>query len=93
MDVPLVLHGGSSISREDLQAAIRLGVRKVNVGSVLKRAYLEALRLALEELGDNFNPYQVIGSGLDEDVLVKGRLASQKVVEDLMCLFGSAGKV
>lgn len=92
MDIPLVLHGGSSISRADLQAAIRLGVRKVNVGSVLKRAYLDGLRLGLEGLGANFNPYQVIGSGLNEDVLVKGRLASQKVVEDLMCLFGSTGK-
>lgn len=92
IDVPLVLHGGSSISRADLQAAIGLGVRKINVGSVLKRSYLGALRLALEELGGNFNPYEVIGSGLDEDVLVKGRLALQKVVEDMMCLFGSAGK-
>ena len=92
IDVPLVLHGGSSISRADLQAAIGLGVRKINVGSVLKRSYLGALRLALEELGGNFNPYEVIGSGLDEDVLVKGRLALQMVVEDLMCLFGSAGK-
>ena len=92
INVPLVLHGGSSISRSDLQAAIRLGVRKINVGSVLKRTYLEGLRLGLEELGGNFNPYEVIGSGLAEDVLVKGRLALQKVVEDWMCLFGSAGK-
>jgi len=92
IDVPLVLHGGSSISRADLRAAIGRGVSKINVGSVLKRSYLGALRLALEELGGNFNPYEVIGSGLDEDVLVKGRLALQKVVEDLMCLFGSAGK-
>ena len=92
IDVPLVLHGGSSISRMDLQAAIRLGVRKINVGSVLKRTYLEGLRLGLEELGGNFNPYEVVGSGLAEDVLVKGRLALQKVVEDWMCLFGSAGK-
>ncbi len=92
IDIPLVLHGGSSISRTDLQAAIRLGVRKINVGSVLKRTYLEALRLGLDELGGNFNPYEVIGSGLAEDVLVKGRLAVQKVVEDWMCLFGSAGK-
>jgi fructose/tagatose bisphosphate aldolase len=48
IDVPLVLHGGSSISRADLQAAIGSGVSKINVGSVLKRSYLGALRLALE---------------------------------------------
>jgi ketose-bisphosphate aldolase len=90
--VPLVLHGASSISRADLENAIRLGIRKINVGSVLKRSYLEALRRTLQQLGSDFNPYEVIGSGLDNDVLAQGRLALQKVVEDLMCLFGSVGR-
>jgi ketose-bisphosphate aldolase len=35
---PLVLHGGSGIPLPDLQAALRLGVVKVNVGSALYRA-------------------------------------------------------
>jgi len=38
------------------------------------------------------NPYQVIGSGLAQDVLVPGRLALQRDVERWMHLFGSAGK-
>ena len=90
--VPLVLHGASSISREDLQAAIRLGVRKINVGSAMKSCYLEALRSSLHRLDGGYNPYEVIGSGLDEDVLTQARVALQGVVEDLMRLFGSAGK-
>lgn len=32
-DVPLVLHGGSGISDEDFQKAIRLGIRKVNIAT------------------------------------------------------------
>ena len=87
-----MLHGASSIFREDLQAAIRLGVRKINVGSVMKSCYLEALRSSLHRLDGGYNPYEVIGSGLDDDVLTQARVALQEVVEDLMRLFGTAGK-
>jgi fructose/tagatose bisphosphate aldolase len=90
--VPLVLHGASSIARDDLQEAVKLGVRKVNVGSVLKRTYLEALRSSLHQLDGDYNPYEAIGSGLDDDVLTQARITLQGVVEDLMRLFGSAGK-
>jgi hypothetical protein len=34
----------------------------------------------------------VIGSGLRDDVLTAGRLAMRQTVEQLMELFGSAGK-
>src|SRR6266540_1543732 len=46
ISVPLVLHGATSISQSDLKEAIQLGVRKVNVGSILKRSYFEAIRHA-----------------------------------------------
>jgi len=90
--VPLVLHGASSIRRDDLVAAIDLGVRKINVGSLLKQVYFGALRQAIAATGESANPYEVIGSGLKEDVLVAGRLALQGAVMELMELFGSAGK-
>jgi ketose-bisphosphate aldolase len=90
--VPLVLHGASSIYPPDLVEAIRLGVRKINVGSVLKRTYLETLREASNQLGDAYNPYDVVGSGFPEDVLTKARVAVQERIAELMHLFGSAGK-
>jgi ketose-bisphosphate aldolase len=89
--VPLVLHGASSVDADDLRAAIGLGIRKVNVGSRLKQAYFSALRSAAVA-ADASNPYETIGSGLDRDVLVPGRLAMQSEVERLMQLFGSSGK-
>jgi fructose-bisphosphate aldolase, class II len=92
VDVPLVLHGASSIHRPDLHEAVRLGVRKVNVGSVLKSTYFDALRTACAGVGEGYNPYEVIGSGLDCDVLAAGGMAMQKVTEALMHLFGSAGQ-
>ena len=91
LPVPLVLHGASSIDPDDLQAAIRLGVRKINVGSRLKQSFLNAMRDAAGR-SDSVNPYEAIGSGLRADVMVAGRLAMQAEVQRLMRLFGSAGK-
>jgi fructose/tagatose bisphosphate aldolase len=91
--VPMVLHGATSVRRSDLQAAIRLGIRKINVGSILKRTYFEALRTALAETGQDYNPYDVVGSGLKDDVLTMARLALRNVVQGLIALFGSKDKV
>jgi fructose/tagatose bisphosphate aldolase len=90
LGVPLVLHGATSVVRHDLAQAIHLGVCKINVGSALKQSYLNALRAACAELGADYNPYEVMGSGLEKDVLTGARLALQKTVEDWMLLLGSA---
>lgn len=87
LEVPMVLHGASSVDHADLNAAIRLGIRKINVGSALKRVYFEAMRHAADQAGDDYNPYDVVGSGLAGDVLTTGRIALQKNVEDWMRLF------
>jgi fructose/tagatose bisphosphate aldolase len=93
VQVPLVLHGATSVDQNDLRTAIRLGVQKINVGSALKRTFFHALRDACVRVGADFNPYDVMGSGLDADVLTSARLALQKHVQEWMMLFGSAGKV
>jgi fructose/tagatose bisphosphate aldolase len=92
LPVPLVLHGATSIAPSDLQAAIEIGVRKVNVGSRLKQAFLNALREACRSVPENANPYECIGSGLDNDVLVAGRRAMAAEVAQMMRLFGSSGR-
>ena len=42
--IPLVLHGGSGIKQEILQAAVQRGITKVNVGTEIRQAYEAALR-------------------------------------------------
>ena len=88
--VPLVLHGATSIAQADLKDAIQVGVRKINVGSVLKSSFFEAMRGACSNVNDEYNPYEVVGSGFEKDVLTHARIALQKKVEELMNLFGSA---
>jgi ketose-bisphosphate aldolase len=90
--VPLVLHGSSSVQPADIRPAIDLGIRKINVGSRLKQSYFEAVRMACASVGADYNPYEVVGSGLRSDILTAGRVALTKTAEELLVLFGSAGQ-
>jgi hypothetical protein len=59
------------------------------LGVNLYRAKLRG-RSGAERINDAYNPYEVVGSGFEKDVLTQGRIALQKKVEELMGLFGSA---
>lgn len=43
-NLPLVLHGGSGINRDNVLAAIKQGIAKINIGAEIRLAYEEALR-------------------------------------------------
>ena len=43
VDVPLVLHGASGISKEDIQQAIRMGIAKLNINTEVRTAFLRAI--------------------------------------------------
>ena len=47
--LPLVMHGGSGISVEDTQKAIRCGIRKINYFSYMSNAGVKAVKELLEE--------------------------------------------
>ncbi len=51
--VPLVLHGGTGIPLDYIRRAISMGVAKVNVGTALKFAHLDAERKYLQTSDDN----------------------------------------
>lgn len=44
LDLPLVLHGGSGVRREDVLAAMKAGIAKINIGSEIRQAYESALQ-------------------------------------------------
>jgi fructose/tagatose bisphosphate aldolase len=92
VDIPLALHGATSLSWDDLREGVRRGVRKVNVGSVLKRTFFETLRASCQAIGSAYNPYEVLGSGLPRDVLQTAREALARVVREYMRVLGSAGR-
>ena len=92
IDVPLVLHGTSSVEPADIVEAVRHGIGKINLASILKQTYFQAMIAACRQIKPDANPYEIIGSGLPDDVLTTGRLAMRKTVEEWMQLIGSAGK-
>jgi len=55
VDIPLVLHGGSGIPLEDIRKAIKNGINKVNVGTIIHCTYMNNMRKTLIETGEN--PY------------------------------------
>jgi ketose-bisphosphate aldolases len=55
IDIPLVLHGGTGIPKEDIRKAIKDGINKVNVGTIIHCTYMNNMREELVKRGPN--PY------------------------------------
>lgn len=61
--VPLVLHGGSGVSDELLNDAVRAGIRKLNVGTALNIAFTAAVRDHLSRHPDVNDPRGYLAAG------------------------------
>lgn len=73
-NVPLVLHGGSGIPDDMIQESISLGIRKINVATELRHAYIDGFELE----NSTKDIYRKMSAGKKEMV----RIARQKI-----CLF------
>jgi len=80
---PLVLHGGSTTPPEQVRAAVKAGIAKVNVASELWVSYAKTMRQALASDDDRFMPSVALRS-------VNTALA--EVVDRWIKLLGSEGK-
>jgi ketose-bisphosphate aldolase len=91
--VPLVLHGGTGIDRVDLKEAIHRGVCKINVGTVLRRRFVNSIRQFYETREvDSLDPGELTSTGGDNDMLCAARAEVAVEVEHLMTLFGSVNQ-
>lgn len=81
--LPLVLHGGSGVPKEDIGAAINQGIVKININTELRVAFTGALKESLEKNPAETTPYKYLPSAIE---------AVKKVVEEKIKLFGSANK-
>jgi len=94
VEVPLVLHGGTSIDPGDLREAIAMGVTKINIGTVLRRRFINAVKKYLKDHDvDRIDPGEVTSMGGRLDMLNLARIAVKEEVSRLMDLFGCSGKV
>jgi ketose-bisphosphate aldolase len=83
VDVPVVLHGGTGIPKDQFSRAIAMGMCKVNVATELVLCYSDAMKQALAEMNGSIWPATVLQD-------VKHRMTS--VVRRWINELGSAGK-
>jgi len=92
VDVPLVVHGGTSFPPEAVEAAIARGAVKFNVGTALKRTFLEGLTEAVEAGSGDLSPHDLLGSHGPHDLLEAGKRRLIPAVRRLIRLYGGSGR-
>ncbi|HAP32237.1 MAG TPA: fructose-1,6-bisphosphate aldolase, class II [Firmicutes bacterium] len=79
----IVMHGASGVPDEDVRRGIDRGIRKINIDTDLRQAFVRAMQVQMAENPDNIDPRKVLGPA---------REAMEKVIREKMRLFGCAGK-
>ena len=83
IDTPIVLHGSSGVPDEAIKQAISMGVRKVNIDTNLREAFVKKARQVLEEKPGEIDPRKILGPAKD---------TMKEVIKEKIRLFGSSGK-
>jgi len=73
--IPLVLHGASGNSPEDIKAAIAAGINVIHINTELRVAFRDALKLSLQENPDEVAPYKIMKSTIQE----MGKVVTEKL--------------
>jgi fructose-bisphosphate aldolase class II len=74
VSVPLVLHGSSGVSDEDLQRAVRAGMRKVNIATHLNHLFTDEIREILNSDSKIVDPRKYVKSARNKVADECGRL-------------------
>lgn len=82
VDIPIVLHGSSGVPDKDIQKAISLGVRKVNIDTNIREAFVKGVREAIKDPKE-IDPRKILGPARDEMIAI---------VREKIRIFGSSGK-
>lgn len=83
IDCNISLHGGSGTPAHYFEAAAKIGVSKININSDMRIAYRQTLEKVLAANEDEYAVVKLMGAVIAE---------VQKVVENRIEVFGSAGK-
>lgn len=81
--IPIVLHGSSGVPDDTIRQAISLGVRKVNIDTNIREAFVGEMRKVLNARPSEIDPRQILGPA---------REATVQVIREKIRLFGSSGK-
>ncbi|NMA14191.1 MAG: tagatose-bisphosphate aldolase subunit KbaY, partial [Clostridia bacterium] len=81
--IPIVLHGSSGVPDEAIQEAIRLGVRKINIDTNIREAFVREVREVIAACPNEIDPRKILGPA---------KKAMTELIREKIRLFGSSGK-
>ncbi len=83
VSIPLVLHGSSGVSDNDIKQGIGMGLCKVNVATQLNQAFTKAIRAVLDRDSEVVDPRKYLAPGRDAQI---------EIVRERIRFFGASGK-
>lgn len=83
VNIPIVLHGSSGVPDEAVRKAISLGVRKVNIDTNIREAFVGAMKKVIKNKPQEIDPRQILGPA---------REAAIQIIREKMRIFGSSGR-
>lgn len=82
-DIPLVLHGSSGLSDEQLRKSVEAGINKVNLDTEIKQAYISGF---MNYLGENPADYDL------RKIFGNARLTAKEAIKDKIRVLGAENK-
>lgn len=81
--IPIVLHGSSGVPDDAIRAAVERGVRKINIDTNVREAFMEGVKETLAAKPNEIDPRKVLGPA-------KERMTA--LVQEKIRLFGASGQ-
>ena len=83
-NLPLVLHGSSNLTDEDIKKSIECGICKININTDLQIVWSKAVRQYLEKNKNAYDPRKIISSG---------EFNIKKYIKDKLQLLGNSNRL
>lgn len=83
VDIPIVMHGSSGVPEADVKKAISLGIRKVNIDTNIREAFVKGVKEVLTKNPQEIDPRKILGPAKE---------AMTEIVREKIRIFGSNGK-
>ncbi len=81
---PLVLHGASGVSRDDIKKAIQNGIAKINIDTDIRHTFSKSIREILRQNTQEKDPREILSEVMND---------VQKLIEAKIKLYGSNNKI
>ncbi|MEF9983866.1 MAG: class II fructose-1,6-bisphosphate aldolase [Oscillospiraceae bacterium] len=83
LNMPIVLHGASGLTEEQITKAVSLGVNKINIDTDIRQAFTDGVHQCFENKPNEYDPRKII---------IPAKEMMKKVAIGKMKMFGSTGK-